>query len=345
MHQNQENIQEEDELFEHHRIEVDKGQKPLRIDKFLSNRLENTSRNRIQNAALAGSILVNEQSVKSNYKVKPGDVVSIVMAYPPRETEIIPEDIPLDIVYEDDDLLIVNKPAGMVVHPGFNNYNGTLVHALAYHFQNLPTLPGNDGRPGLVHRIDKDTSGLLLISKNEVSMTNLAKQFFDHSIDRTYHALVWGDFEEDEGTLHGYLDRSLKDRRITAVYETPEEGKEAITHYKVLERFSFVTLIECKLETGRTHQIRAQMKHAGHPLFNDDWYGGSSIRKGPKYTKYKQFINNCFDILPRQALHAKTLGFVHPKTGEYIKFDSEYPQDFHDCVEKWRHYLRNVKLS
>lgn len=334
--------QEEDELFEHHRIVVDKGQKPVRVDVFLSNRLENTSRNRIQNAAIAKCILVNEKPVKSNYKIKPADVISVVMAHPPRENVITPEDIPLNIVYEDDDLLIVNKEPGMVVHPGFNNYEGTLVHALAYHFQNLPNLPGNDGRPGLVHRIDKDTSGLLLISKNEISMTHLAKQFFDHSIERTYHALVWGDFEEDEGTLHGYLERSLKDRRMSAVFEFPEEGKEAITHYRVLERFAFVTLVECKLETGRTHQIRVQMKHAGHPLFNDFTYGGDTIRKGPKYTKYKQFINNCFDLLPRQALHAKTLGFVHPKTGETINFDSEYPADFQACIDKWRHYTEKA---
>lgn len=328
---------DEQELYEHHRIEVDKGQALLRIDKFLFNRLENATRNRIQVAVEAGNVLVNGKTVKSSYKVKPLDSISIVLPHPPRDTEIYPENIPLDIVYEDEDLLVVNKPAGMVVHPGFNNYTGTLVHGLVYHFQNLPNLHAEYQRPGLVHRIDKDTSGLLLISKNELAMTHLAKQFFDHSIARKYVALAWGDFEEG-GTVTGYIGRSLKDRRVMDIYEDESKGKWSVTHYKVLERMNYVTLIECQLETGRTHQIRAHMQHIHHPLFNDATYGGDKIIKGTPFTKYKQFVDNAFDLLPRQALHAQTLGFIHPKTKQYMHFECPLPTDMQACIEKWRKY-------
>ncbi|MXV51327.1 RluA family pseudouridine synthase [Pedobacter sp. HMF7647] len=329
--------QEEQDLYEHLRVVVDKGQSLLRIDKFLMHRIENASRNRIQNAIEAENVLVNDKPVKASYKVKPADVISVVLPHPPRDTEVYPENIPLDIVYEDDDVIVVNKDAGMVVHPGYNNYTGTLVNALVYHFQQLPELPGNDGRPGLVHRIDKDTSGLLLISKNERSMTYLARQFFDHSITRKYLALAWGDIAED-GTVTGYIGRSLKDRKIMSVYDDEEKGKWSVTHYKVLERFGYVTLIECQLETGRTHQIRAHMKHIGHPLFNDATYGGDKILKGTVFTKYRQFVDNCFELLPRQALHAQTLGFVHPTTKKYIYFEKPLPDNFALVLEKWRNY-------
>jgi 23S rRNA pseudouridine1911/1915/1917 synthase len=328
---------EEQDLFEHFRLVVDKGQSLLRIDKFLMNRMENATRNRIQNAADLGCILVNEKAVKSSYKVKPLDVISIVLPHPPRDTEIYPENIPLNIVFEDEEIVIINKTAGMVVHPGFNNYTGTLVHALAYHFENLPNLNGNYARPGLVHRIDKDTSGLLVISKNEQAMTFLAKQFFDHSIHRKYVALVWGDIAEG-GTVSGYIGRSLKDRRVMDIYETEEKGKWSVTHYKVLERLNYVTLIECELETGRTHQIRAHMQHIGHPLFNDASYGGDKILKGTSFTKYKQFIDNCFSICPRQTLHAKSLGFLHPKTKQELYFETEMPSDMLQLLDKWHKY-------
>jgi 23S rRNA pseudouridine1911/1915/1917 synthase len=330
--------QEEQDLFEHLRIIVDKGQSLLRIDKFLMHRVENASRNRIQNAIELGNVLVNDKQIKSSYKVKPLDVISVVLPHPPRDTEVYPEDIPLDIVYEDDDVLVVNKPAGLVVHPGYNNYTGTLVNGLVYHFQQLPTLPGNDGRPGLVHRIDKDTSGLLLISKNERAMTWLARQFFEHTITRQYLALVWGDLEQD-GTVTGYIGRSVNDRRVMAIYDDPEKGKWAVTHYKVLERMTYVTLIECQLETGRTHQIRAHMKHIGHPLFSDATYGGDKILKGTTFSKYKQFVENCFQLMPRQALHAQTLGFVHPTTRKRVHFEAPLPQDFESVLEKWRKYI------
>ena len=328
---------EEQDLFEHFRLVVDKGQSLLRIDKFLMNRMENATRNRIQNAADLGCILVNEKPVKSSYKVKPLDVISIVLPHPPRDTEIYPENIPLNIVFEDEDVVIINKPAGMVVHPGYNNFTGTLVHALAYHFENLPNLNGNYARPGLVHRIDKDTSGLLVISKNEQAMTFLAKQFFDHSIHRKYVALVWGDLTED-GTVSGYIGRSLKDRRVMDIYDSEEKGKWSVTHYKVLERLNYVTLIECELETGRTHQIRAHMQHIGHPLFNDASYGGDKILKGTSFTKYKQFIDNCFAICPRQTLHAKSLGFLHPKTKQELYFEAEMPSDMLLLLDKWQKY-------
>lgn len=329
--------QGEQDLYEHLRVVVDKGQSLLRIDKFLMHRIENASRNRVQNAIDAGSVLVNEKPVKASYKVKPLDVISVVLPHPPRDTEVYPENIPLDIVYEDDDVIIVNKPAGLVVHPGYNNYSGTLVNGLVYHFQQLPQLPGNDGRPGLVHRIDKDTSGLLLISKNERSMTYLARQFFDHSISRKYQALVWGDLAED-GTVTGYIGRSVKDRKVMAIYDDETKGKWAVTHYRVLKRFNYVTLIECQLETGRTHQIRAHMKHIGHPLFNDSTYGGDKIVKGTVFSKYRQFIENCFEIIPRQALHARSLGFIHPSTKKYIHFETDLPEDFRLVLEKWERY-------
>ncbi|MFM6975808.1 MAG: RluA family pseudouridine synthase [Sphingobacteriaceae bacterium] len=332
--------QEEQDLYEHLRIVVDKGQSLLRIDKFLMSRVENASRNRIQNAIEADNVLVNEKPIKASYKVKPLDIITVVLPHPPRDTEVYPENIPLNIVYEDDDVILVNKEAGMVVHPGFNNYTGTLVNALVYHVQQLPQLPGNEGRPGLVHRIDKDTSGLLLISKNERSITYLARQFFDHSITRKYQALVWGDLAE-EGTVTGYIGRSLKDRRVMDVYDDEEKGKWAVTHYKVLERFGYVTLIECQLETGRTHQIRAHMKYIGHPLFNDSIYGGDRILKGTVHNKYKQFVANCFEIISRQALHAQTLGFIHPTTKKYMHFEAELPADFAGVLEKWRNYVNH----
>jgi 23S rRNA pseudouridine1911/1915/1917 synthase len=330
---------EEQDLYEHLRIVVDKGQSLLRLDKFLIIRTENTSRNRIQNAIDAGNVLVNDKVVKASYKVKPLDVISMVLPHPPRDTEVYPEDIPIDILYEDDDVIMVNKAPGMVVHPGFNNYTGTLVNALVFHSQQLPQMPGNDGRPGLVHRIDKDTSGLLLVSKNEWAITFLAKQFFDHSITRKYIALVWGDLTED-GTVTGYIGRSIKDRKVMAVYDDESKGKWSVTHYKVLERFNYVTLIECQLETGRTHQIRAHMKHIGHPLFNDSTYGGDKILKGTVFNKYRKFVENCFEILPRQALHAKSLGFIHPSTRKFIHFETELPEDISSVIEKWRNYIK-----
>lgn len=334
--------EEEQDLYEHFNIVVDKGQSLLRIDKFLMHRIENASRNRIQNSIDAGNVLVNKQTIKSSYKVKPLDEISIIFAHPPRDTEVYPENIPLDIVYEDDDLLVVNKPAGMVVHPGYNNYTGTLVNALTYHFTQLPTLPGNDGRPGLVHRIDKDTSGLLLISKNEITMTKLAKQFFDHSIKRKYIALAWGDIEND-GRIEGYIGRSLKNRIIQDVYDDETKGKWSVTNYHVIERLNYVTLVSCQLETGRTHQIRAHMKHIGHPLFSDATYGGDKILKGTTFSKYKQFVHNCFEMMPRQALHAQTLGFIHPSTGKYMEFEAPLPHDFESVLEKWRNYVKQVQ--
>ena len=334
--------QEEQELFEHIRIVVEKGVTMIRIDKFLMNRVENTSRNRIQNAIDAGSVLVNDKPIKASYKVKPLDVISVVLPDPPRDNEVYAEDIPLEIVYEDDDVLLVNKEAGMVVHPGYNNYTGTLVNALTYHLNKLPTLPGNTGRPGLVHRIDKDTSGLLIIAKNEWAMTYLAKQFFEHTINRRYIALVWGDIAED-GTVTGYIGRDVKDRRVMSMYDEPEKGKWSVTHYRVLERLGYVTLIECQLETGRTHQIRAHMKSIGHPLFSDAMYGGDKILKGTSFNKYKQFIDNCFTILPRQALHARLLGFVHPVSKKQMDFEVPMPTDMQQVLEKWRAYTEQIK--
>ncbi|MCE2787204.1 MAG: RluA family pseudouridine synthase [Bacteroidota bacterium] len=332
----------EQELYEHHRIVVDKGQSLLRIDKYLMHRLQNASRTKIQAAADAGCIIVNEKAVKSSYKVKPADVISIVLPHPPKDTEIIPENIPLQILYEDDDLLIVNKIAGMVVHPGYNNVSGTLVNALSWHFKDLPFAKENNIRPGLVHRIDKNTSGLLVVAKNEFAMTHLAKQFYYHTIKRSYMALAWGDFENDEGTVTGYIGRSTKDRRVFTLYDTEEKGKWSITHFKVLERLSNVTLIECRLETGRTHQIRVHMKSIGHPLFADETYGGDYAVKGTTFTKYKQFVENCFTLCPRQALHARSLGFIHPKTGKEVYFEAPLPDDMANVIEKWKAYHLSV---
>ena len=325
------------ELFEHYKIIVDPGQAQLRVDKFLMDKVENTSRNKLQEAASAGNIHVNNIAVKSNYKVKPGDVVQIVLEHPPREIELIPQDIPIDILYEDDDLILVNKPAGLVVHPGYGNYSGTLVNALVYHFENLPNQSELGNRPGLVHRIDKNTSGILVIAKTESSMTHLAKQFYDRTIDRRYLALVWGDVKED-GVVKTNLGRSLKNRKIMDIFPFEGDiGKHAITRYKVLERYGYVTLIECKLETGRTHQIRVHMKSIGHPLFNDPEYGGASVLKGKPTANYRRFVQNCFDLIPGQALHARSLSLDHPsKKGEIISYESELPEGFKAIIERFK---------
>ncbi|MFX0557298.1 RluA family pseudouridine synthase [Maribacter sp. CXY002] len=333
---------DDNELFEHHRFLASKGQEPLRVDKFLMNFIENATRSKIQQAAKEGHVWVNDAIVKPNYKVKAGDEVKVLFEHPPHEHLLVPEDIPLDIVYEDDVLLVVNKPAGMVVHPGHGNYSGTLINALIYHIDNLPA--NSNERPGLVHRIDKDTSGLLVIAKTEAAMTHLAKQFFDKTSEREYIALVWGNVEEDEGTIIGNVGRNPKNRLQMHVFPEGEEGKEAVTHYKVLERLGYVTMVSCKLETGRTHQIRVHMKYIGHTLFNDERYGGDKILKGTTFTKYKQFVDNAFKVLPRQALHAKTLGFIHPITGEQMRFDSEIPEDIQMCIEKWKNYSKNSSL-
>ena len=329
-----------DEMFEHFRILVDKGQEPERIDKFIASHQEDTSRNRVQQAIKLGYVLVNDKVVKANYIVRPCDVVKFVMPYERRGTEILPENIPLDIVYEDDDVLVINKPAGMVVHPGHGNYNGTLVNALAYYLNLSPDV--EDERMGvLVHRIDKDTSGLLVVAKNPAAQLNLADQFFVHSIDRIYTAVVWGNIQEDEGTIEGTIGRDPNDRLRFRVYDDPEKGKWAVTHWRVLERFGFITVVECKLETGRTHQIRVHMSSIGHPLFNDERYGGSEIRQGTIYAKYRQFIQNCFAICPRQALHARTLGFTHPTTKERLHFEAALPEDMSALIEKWRNYVQS----
>ncbi len=342
-----ENIQDEleneneddEELFEHHRFKADPGQEVLRIDKFLLDRLANTSRSKIQNAAKNGNILVNGLAVKQNYKIKPKDEVSIVLPYPIREIELIAENIPIEIIYEDDQLALVNKPSNMVVHPGYGNYTGTMVNAMVYHFDNLPNkIDDYFGRPGLVHRLDKHTTGIMVIAKTEFALTNLAKQFYDRTTERRYHALVWGDVKEDTGTITGHIGRSLKNRKVMTVFPDEDFGKHAVTHYTVLERFGLVTLIECKLETGRTHQIRTHLKHIGHPLFNDLEYGGDSIVKGTPNQKYKMFIENCFALIPGQALHAKTLGFQHPIKDEYLRFDSNLPDGFQQILDKWRKY-------
>jgi 23S rRNA pseudouridine1911/1915/1917 synthase len=330
---------QEEELFEHYKFSASKGQVPLRVDKFLMNFIENATRNKIQQAAKTGHIWVNETIVKQNYKVKAGDIVKVLFEHPPHENLLVPEDIPLDIVYEDEELLVVNKPAGLVVHPGHGNYSGTLINGLLYHIESLPV--NSNERPGLVHRIDKDTSGLLVVAKTELAMTHLAKQFFDKTSERQYVAMVWGNMEEDEGTVEGHIGRHPKNRLQMQVFPDGAHGKEAITHYKVLERLGYLTLVSCKLETGRTHQIRVHMKYIGHTIFNDERYGGHNILKGTTFTKYKQFVENAFKILPRQALHAKTLGFVHPKSGKLMRFDSEIPEDMTNCIEKWRHYSKH----
>lgn len=337
--------EERDEMYEHFRFTVDPGTELLRMDRYLTNLMANTSRNRVQQAAKAGCILVNGKPEKSNYRVHPRDVITILLPHPPREIEINPENIPLDIVYEDNDVIVINKPAGLVVHPAFGNFTGTLVNALLWHFQGQKTADGEDVKPLLVHRIDKNTSGIMIVAKSEIAQMKLAANFFEHSIDRRYRALVWGDFKEDEGTIVGNVGRNPKDRLVMTVFPDGEAGKHAVTHYKVIERFGYVTLVECRLETGRTHQIRVHMKYAGHPLFSDESYGGNEIIKGTTFTKYKQFINNCFKILPRQALHAKSLGFVHPVTGKYMLFDSELPADMAETIEKWRNYAKHKQYE
>lgn len=334
------NDESDDELFEHYRIVADAGQALIRVDKFLLDRLPNVTRTKIQGGIHEGFIKVNDHSVKPNYKIHPKDEVTVCFPEPPRDTEVIPENIPLNIVYEDDHLLIVNKPAGMVVHPAFQNWQGTLVNALSYHFSQLPTIAGNEGRPGLVHRIDKDTSGLLVVAKTELALTKLAKQFFNHSIERTYWAVVWGVPESPSGTIDVNVGRSLKDRRVTVAFPEGDMGRNAITHYRVLTDLRYVSLIECKLETGRTHQIRAHMKYLGHPLFGDAMYGGQQIVKGTVFTKYKQFVDNCFKLMPRQALHAKTLGFTHPHLNTPMTFDSDPPFDFMELIGKWEKYVK-----
>ena len=329
------------EMYEHFRFLADKGQALLRVDKFLVARMEKTSRNRIQQAADAGCIIVNGVAVKSSYKVKPGDVISIVMDRPRYELEIIPEDIPLDIVYEDSEVLVVNKPAGLVVHPGHGNYHGTLVNALAFHFRDNPDYDVNDPRLGLVHRIDKDTSGLLVVAKTPEAKTHLGLQFFKKTTKRQYVAVVWGDFDSDKGTIVGNIARNPKNKLQMAVFDDPTIGKHAVTHYEVIESFGYVSVVKCVLETGRTHQIRVHMRHKGHPLFNDARYGGDQILKGTTFAKYRQFIDNCFATCPRQALHAKTLGFVHPKTGQQLDFDTPIPEDMLNLISKWREYRKS----
>lgn len=329
-------------LHEHFLFTADKGQEPLRVDKYLMNRIENATRNKIQQAAKAGSIFVNDVAVKSNYKVKGGDVVRVLFTHPPYEHLLVAEDLPLDIVYEDESVIVVNKKAGMVVHPGHGNYSSTLINGLMYHFENLPK--NQQERPGLVHRIDKDTSGLLVVAKTEHALTHLSKQFFDKTSTRKYLALVWGNVDDDEGTVEGHIGRHPKNRLQMTVYPEGEQGKEAVTHYKVVERLGYVTLIECQLETGRTHQIRVHMKHIGHTLFNDERYGGNAILKGTSFSKYKQFVDNCFKILPRQALHAKTLGFEHPVSKQWMEFDSPVPEDIAEAVVKWRNYAQHKQL-
>ena len=335
-------MEEKDELFEHYKFQIDRGQEPMRMDKYLLNLIQNTSRNKIQNAARAGCILVNGNPEKQNYRVKPGDQITILMPNPPREIEILPENIPLDICYEDEDLVIVNKPAGLVVHPAYGNYTGTLVNALTYIFQGKTTREGEPVRPLLVHRIDKNTSGIIVVAKNERAQMMIANEFYYHTIERKYWALVWGDFKEEKGTIIANVGRNLKDRLIMDTFPLDSvHGKHAVTHWKVIERFGYVTLVECQLETGRTHQIRVHFKSIGHPLFNDETYGGNQILKGTSFTKYKQFIKNCFELIPRQALHAKQLKLKHPTTEEMLFFDSDLPVDFKAVLEKWRSYIKN----
>ncbi|NMH87874.1 RluA family pseudouridine synthase [Flavivirga algicola] len=338
-------LPDEDNLYEHYAFTVDRGQTPLRIDKYLMNFVENATRNKIQTAAKNGSIFVNDETVKSSYKVKPLDRIRVLFTHPPHENLLVGEDIPIDVIYEDESLLVVNKPAGMVVHPGHGNYSGTLINALIHRFDNLPN--NSSDRPGLVHRIDKDTSGLLVVAKTEKAMAHLSLQFAEKTSEREYVALVWGHIEADEGRIEGHIGRHPKNRLQNTVFLEDEahKGKPAVTHYKVLERLGYVTLVSCKLETGRTHQIRVHMKHIGHTLFNDVRYGGEKILKGTTFTKYKQFVENCFKVLTRQALHAKTLGFTHPKTGEFMRFDTPIPDDMQQCIEKWKTYTKNQELG
>lgn len=338
---------EEQALFEHHNLKISKGQVSLRIDKFIMMQIANSTRTKVQHACEAGFVMVNGKPVKSNYKIKPLDEISIMLTVPPRSVEVIPENIPIDIVFEDDYIVLVNKKPGMVVHPAYGNYTGTLVNALAYHFENLPKSRSKLNhdlyleRPGLVHRIDKNTSGILIIAKTELAMTRLSKDFFDRTMDRKYMAICWGDLKEDSGTITANVGRNLRNRKVMDTFPVDSEhGKHAVTHYKVLERFGFITLVECKLETGRTHQIRVHFKSIGHPLFNDNEYGGDQILKGLNTAKYRQFVQNCFDILPRQALHAKTLGITHPITGEKLFFNSEVPDDMVQVLEKWQRFTK-----
>ena len=335
---NSDQVPDSDDLYEHYRILVDKGQDLLRIDKFLMDRLPNVTRNKVQNAIKTESVQVNSKPVKVSYKVKPYDTITITLPDPPRDTDIVPENIPLNIIYEDEELLLVNKPPGMVVHPAYSNWTGTLVNGLTYYLQHLPTSRNGEGRPGLVHRIDKDTSGLLVIAKTEFAMSYLARQFYDHSIERTYYALIWGVPKEPQGTITGHIGRSQKDRKVMAVYPQGDYGKHAITHYKVLQSFQYVSLIQCNLETGRTHQIRAHLKYLGHPLFNDATYGGDQILYGNRTSSFKAFVDNAFKLIPRQALHAKSLGFKHPGTKHFMQFDSELPEDFKAALAKWDLY-------
>lgn len=332
------------QLYEHYRFVADKGQGLIRIDKYLSMHIVGVSRNRIQQAAEAGCILVNEVPVKSNYKIKPLDTVSVVMNRPPRELEIIPEDIPLDVIYEDDDLMVINKPPGLVVHPGFGNYQGTMVNAVAYLLKDTPEYDAKDPRLGIVHRIDKDTSGLIVVAKNAYAKAHLSAQFFNKTTKRQYVALVWGSIAEDEGRIEGNIGRDPKDRMLMTVFKDGEHGKTAVTHYKVLERLGYVSLVQCRLETGRTHQIRVHMKHIGHTLFNDSRYGGDEVLKGTHFVKYKQFVQNCFNICPRQALHAQTLGFIQPRTGEELMFEAPIPDDMSQLLDKWRGYISNREI-
>ncbi|RDB03369.1 RluA family pseudouridine synthase [Runella aurantiaca] len=329
---------EEDELYEHHRIVVDRGQTLMRIDQYLKHHLSNVTRTKLQNAIETESVKVNENAVKSSYKVKPFDIITVSMPHPPRETDIVAENIPLNIVYEDDEVLVLNKPAGMVVHPAYGNWSGTVVNALVYHFQHLPTGRNGEARPGLIHRIDKDTSGLLVIAKTEYAMAHIARQFFEHTTERTYQALVWGEPKETAGTIVGHVGRSARDRKVMDVYEDGSQGKHAITHYKVLQSFKYTSLVQCNLETGRTHQIRAHFQHIGHPLFSDSVYGGDKILRGTTSGSYRAFVENCFQLMPRQALHAKSLGFEHPRTKQWMQFESELPEDFMAVLAKWEKF-------
>lgn len=332
-------IEEDDDLYEHHRIVVDKGQSLVRVDRFLMDRLQNATRTKIQAGIDTESVQVNGKPTKASYKIKPADVITVSLPHPPRDTDIKPENIPLNIIFEDDDLLVLNKPAGMVVHPAHGNWDGTLVNALVYHFQNLPTSRNGEIRPGLVHRIDKDTSGLMVIAKTEYAMTYLARQFFEHTIERTYQALVWGVPDPAEGTITGFIGRSVKDRKVQTIYDDETKGKWAVTHYKTLEALRYVTRLQCNLETGRTHQIRAHLKHIGYPLFGDAMYGGDRIVRGNPVGSYKAFVENALKLLPRQALHAKSLGFTHPRTKEWLQFDSALPDDLTAVLDKWRTYV------
>jgi 23S rRNA pseudouridine1911/1915/1917 synthase len=337
-----EEAKEVQELYEHFHFVVDRKQSPERIDKFLTSRIENVSRTKVQLAADSGNILVNDTAIKPSYKVKAGDIISVLLTFPPRETEIVPENIPLNIVYEDDDIVVINKEAGMVVHPAHNNYTGTLINALWYRYQDLPLFKKGELRPGLVHRIDKNTSGILVVAKNEISLNRLARQFYEHTIERNYIALVWGTFRENEGTITGNIGRNPHDRKTMAVFTDGSQGKHAVTHYNVKEHFMYVSLVDCHLETGRTHQIRAHFKHIGHPLFNDAEYGGNKILKGNNHSKYRQFVENCFKICPRQALHARSLGFIHPTTRQRMFFEASLPPDMDNLINCWREYALNI---